>query len=85
MAGWRRWHDLPGESAHCRHNDQLPVAGTHCEGTGVSLLKDAQDIGDHLAAISCGPAPPDHDPLADIGGREPDLKPVAHLGSLLAG
>jgi hypothetical protein len=73
VAGWRRWHDLPGEGAPGRDNDQFPVTGAHCQGTGVSLLKNAQDVGDHLAATSCGPAPPDHDPLADIGGCEPDL------------
>jgi hypothetical protein len=84
-AGWRRWHDLPGESAPGRDNDQLPVTGAHCEGLGVSFLEDAEDVGDHVTAISCRPAPPDHDPLADVGGGEPDLKPVVHVGSLLAG
>jgi hypothetical protein len=84
VAGWRR-HDLPGEGAPGRDNNQRPVTGTHCEGTSVSLLKDAQNVGNLLAATSCGPAPPDHDPLADISGGEPDLKPVAHVGSLLAG
>jgi hypothetical protein len=44
-----------------------------CVGTGVSTLKDAQGVGDRLAVTWCGPAPADHDPLADIGGREPDL------------
>jgi len=72
VAGWRRWHDLTGEGAPSRDNYQLPIAGAHCEGTGVSLLKNAQDVGDHLAAISCGPTPPNHDPLADIGGGDPD-------------
>ena len=28
-------------------------------------------------------APADHDPLADVGGGEPDLEPVAHAGHLL--
>jgi hypothetical protein len=73
VAGWRRWHDLPGEGAPGRDNDQLPIAGAHCEGTGVSLFEDAQDVSDHLAATSHGGAPPDHDPLADVGGGEPDL------------
>jgi hypothetical protein len=73
VAGWRRWHDLPGEGAPGRDNDQLAVTGAHREGTGVSLLKNAQDVGDQLAATSRRPAPPDHDPLADIGGGEPDL------------
>jgi hypothetical protein len=71
--GWRRRHDLPGEGTPGGDNDQLPVTGTDCEGTGVSLLKDAQDIGDRLAVTWCGPAPADHDPLTDIGGCEPDL------------
>jgi len=84
-AGWRQWHDLRGEGAPGRDDDQRPVTGAHREGTGVSLLEDAQDVGDHLAATSGGPAPPDHDPLTNIGGGEPDLKPVAHAGSLLAG
>jgi len=85
VAGWRRRHDLPGESAPGRDNDQLPVTSADGEGSGVSLLEDSQDVGDNLTAISGRPAPPDHDPLADIGGGEPDLKPVAHVGSLLAG
>ena len=72
-AGWRRRHDLPADGAPGRDNDQLPVTGAHCEGSGVSLLKNAEDVGDHLAATSRGPAPPDHDPLADIGEGEPDL------------
>jgi hypothetical protein len=42
------------------------------------LLEDAQDVGDLLAAIGAGAAPADHDPLADIGRCQPDLKPVAH-------
>jgi hypothetical protein len=73
VAGWRRWHDLTGEGAPSRDNDKLPIAGAYCEGTGVSLLKNAQHVSDHLAAAMCGPAPPDHNPLADIGGGEPDL------------
>jgi hypothetical protein len=72
-AGRRWWHDLPGQGAAGRDNDQLSVRGAHCEGSGVSLLKNAEDVGDHLAATFRGPAPPDHDPLADIGGCEPDL------------
>jgi hypothetical protein len=77
-AGGRRRHDLPGEGAADRDNDQLPVSGADREGTGVRLLKDAQDVGDRLAVTWCGPAPADDDPLADIGGREPDLQPEAH-------
>jgi hypothetical protein len=84
VPGWRRWHDLPGEGAPGRDNDQLPFTGAHCERTGLSPFKDAQDVGDYLAATWCGPTPPDHDPLADIGRGEPDLKPVAHVGYLPA-
>jgi hypothetical protein len=51
-----------------RDNDELPVTGAHREETGVSLLQNARNVGDHLGATSCGPAPPDHNPLADIGG-----------------
>jgi len=72
-AGWRRWHDFPGEGEPGRDNDQLPVRGAHCERGSVGFLKDAQHIGDGLAVTWCGPAPADHDPLADIGGCEPDL------------
>jgi hypothetical protein len=46
------------------------------------LLQDAQDVGDLLTAIGAGAAPADHDPLADIGRREPDLEPVAHASHL---
>jgi hypothetical protein len=49
------------------------------------LLEDAQDVGDLLAAIGGGAAPADHDPLADIGRCEPDLKPVAHACHLFPG
>jgi hypothetical protein len=42
------------------------------------LLEDAQDVRDLLAAIGAGAAPADHDPLADVGRCEPDLKPVVH-------
>jgi hypothetical protein len=73
VAGWRRWHDFRSEGASGRDNEQLPITGAHCERTGVSFLKNAQDVRDHLAATSYGPTPPDHDPLADIGGGEPDL------------
>jgi hypothetical protein len=72
-AGWRRWHDLPGEGEPGRDNDQLPVTGAHCERASIGFLKDAQYIGDGLAVTGCGPAPADHDPLADIGSCEPDL------------
>jgi hypothetical protein len=73
LAGWRRWHDLPGEGAPGRDNDQLPGRGADCKGTGVRLLKDAQHVGNLLAVTWRGPTPADHDPLANIGGCEPDL------------
>jgi hypothetical protein len=72
-ARWRWRHDLPGEGEPGRDNDQLPLSGAHREGASVGFLKDAQHIGDGLAATWFGPAPADHDPLADIGGCEPDL------------
>lgn len=72
VAGWRRWDDLPGEGAPDRDKNQLPFAGANSEGTAVSLLKNAQDVGDHLTATSRRPTPPDHDPPADIGMGEPD-------------
>jgi hypothetical protein len=84
-AGWRRWHDLPGEGEPGRDNDQHPVRGAHCEGTSVGFLKDAQHIGDGRAVTWCGPAPADHDPMADI---ETSLllvsKWLAGLSSILA-
>lgn len=46
------------------------------------LLENAQDVSDLFAVIRAGAAPADHDPLADIGRREPDLEPVAHDGHL---
>ncbi len=58
----------------------MAVAGAaDCEGLVVCLLKDAQDVGHLRAAFGAGP-PADHDPLADVGGCEPDLEPVAHAG-----
>jgi len=79
----RRCDNLPGEGAPGRHYDQLPVRGADCEGTGVRLLKDAQNVGHRLAVTRCGPTPADHDPLADVGRCEPDLLPVAHSGTPL--
>ena len=72
-AGWRRWHDFPGEGEPGRDNDQLPVRGAHSERASVGFLKDAKHIGGGHAATWRRPAPADHDPLADIGGCEPDL------------
>ena len=73
MAGGRRRHDLPGKRTLCRDNDQVAVTGADCEGTGVGLLKDAQDVGDRLRVVWRRPTPADHDAPADVGGRDPDL------------
>ena len=82
----RRWrHHLPGKSAGGRDHDQRPVRGTDREGSRVMLLENAQDVGDLFAVTRAGPAPADHDPLADIGGCEADLEPVAHAGHLFPG
>jgi len=77
----RRWrHHLPGKSAGGRDHDQRPVRGADREGSRVIFLENAQDVGDLFAVTRAGPAPADHDPLADIGGCEADLEPVAHAG-----
>ena len=82
----RRWrHHLPGKSAGGRDHDQRPVTGADREGSRVILLENAQDVGDLFAVTRAGPAPADHDPLADIGGCEADLEPVAHAGHLFPG
>ena len=82
----RRWrHHLPGKSAGGRDHDQRPVRGADREGSRVILLQNAQDVGDLFAVTRAGPAPADHDPLADIGGCEADLEPVAHAGHLFPG
>ena len=82
----RRWrHHLPGKSAGGRDHDQRPVRGADREGSRVSLLENAQDVGDLFAVTRAGPAPADHDPLADIGGCEADVEPVAHAGHLFPG
>ncbi len=82
VAGWRRWHDFAGEGAPGGDNDHVPVGGADGERIGVSLFQDAQDVSDRLPFARSGSTPADHDPLADIGGREPDLEPVAHGPSL---
>ena len=82
----RRWrHHLPGKSAGGRDHDQRPVRGADREGSRVILLENAQDVGDLFAVTRAGPAPADHDPLADIGGCEADPGPVAHAGHLFPG
>jgi len=74
-----------GKSAGGRDHDQRPVRGAHREGSRVILLENAQDVGDLFAVTWAGPPPADHDPLADIGGCEADLEPVAHAGHLFPG
>jgi hypothetical protein len=81
----RRRHDLSGECAPGGDHDKLPVTGADREGSGVSLLENAQHVGDPLAVIWAGPAPADNDPLTDIGSCEPDHEPVAHASHLLGG
>ena len=82
----RRWrHHLPGKSAGGRDHDQRPVRGADREGSRVVRLENAQDVGDLFAVTRAGPTPADHDPLADIGGCEADLEPVAHAGHLVPG
>jgi hypothetical protein len=82
----RRWrHHLPGKSAGGRDHDQRPVTGADREGSRVIVLENAQDVGDLFAVTRAGPAPADHDPLADIGGCEADLEAVAHAGHLFPG
>ena len=78
-------HDLPGERARAGDHDKLPAGGADREGTGITLLENAQDVGDLLAAIRAGPAPADNDPLTDIGRCEPDREPAAHAGHLFRG
>ncbi len=81
----RWWHHFPSQCAPGGDHDQSPVTGAHREGSGVSLLQNAQHVGDLLATIWAGPAPADNDPLADVGHGEPDHEPVAHAGHLLQG
>jgi hypothetical protein len=79
-----RWsglrHDLSGESAFAGDDDEVPVSGADGEELWVVLLEDAEHVRDLLAGIWAGPAPADHNPLANIGRREPDLKPITHAG-----
>ena len=70
-AGGRWWHDLPGQGAPGGDHDEFPLPGADREGPGVGLLENAQHVG-HLRAVRRSWAPADHDPLADIGGGEPE-------------
>src|SRR4029078_12916435 len=80
----RRWRrHLPGKSAGGRDHDQAPVRGAYREGSRVVRLENAQDVGDLFAVTRAGPAPADHDPLADIGGGEEVLEQVTHSGHTL--
>jgi len=77
---WRArwWHHFPGEGAPGRNYDQSPVTGADREGLSVSPFKNAQHVGHLLGVTRSWRAPPDHDPPADVGGCQPDVKPVAH-------
>jgi hypothetical protein len=78
-----RWDCLAGQSTLGRNQHQFPVRSADRERGGVAGLKRAQDVGD-LFAIAWNRSPPaDHHPLANIGGGEPDLVPVAHAGHRL--
>jgi hypothetical protein len=68
-----RRHDLACEGASGGHDDPPSVGGADYKTAGVSLLKDAQHVGNLLAGTWSGPPPADYNPLADIGGCEPDL------------
>ncbi len=85
LADGRWWHHFAGQRAPGGDYDQCPVTGADREGMAVVLLEDAQHVGDLVAIIWAGPAPADNDPLADVGGGEPDLEPVAHAGHLHLG
>ena len=78
-----RWYDLAGERALAGDHDQLPVTGADREGLGVIVFENAQHVGHLLAVIWAGP-PADHDPLADVGGGEPDMAAGAARGTRLA-
>jgi hypothetical protein len=45
----------------CRDHDKLPAGGADCEGIGIMLLENAQDVGDLRAAIRAGLTPADND------------------------
>jgi hypothetical protein len=68
-------HDLPGERARAGDHDKLPAGGADCEGIGIMLLENAQDVGDLRAAIRAGLTPADNDPLTDIGRNNQDSSP----------
>jgi hypothetical protein len=42
------------------------------------LLKGAEDIGHLSLGFWPGRTPADHNPLTDVSGRKPNLKPVTH-------
>jgi hypothetical protein len=61
----------------------LPVAAAaDLEELAVCFFKNAQHISHQPGAIQFCWAPADRDPLADVGGGDPDLEPVAHAGHL---
>jgi hypothetical protein len=76
--GRRGRHYLSGDGPLSRDHDQLPTSLADSEGIGTVLLERAEDIG-HLSVGLCPRrAPADHNPLTDVGGRKPNLKPVTH-------
>src|SRR6185437_16091551 len=80
----RRWYDFPGERAGARDDNELAVAAAaDLEELVVCVFEDAQHVGHLRGAIQLWWAPADGDPLADIGGGDPDHEPVAHAGDLL--
>src|SRR5215475_1215382 len=87
-AAWRRcrWHDFPGERTGARDDDELAVAAAaDLEEVVVCVFEDAQHVGHLRGAVQFRWAPADRDPLADVGGGDPDHEPVAHAGHLHAG
>src|SRR5215471_8193374 len=78
------WHDLSGESAVARDDDEVLVARADGEGLRIGLFENAQHVV-HLRAVSRSWPPADDDPFADIGGGEPELEPVTHAAHRPAG
>jgi hypothetical protein len=85
LAQRRGWHHLPRKRAHRGNHNQPAIRGADGERGAIILLENAQDVGDLFAVTWTGPSPADHDPLAHIGGCQPDLEPVAHGGHLFPG
>jgi hypothetical protein len=61
----------------------LPVAAAaNLEELVVYVFENAQHVGRQLAAVQLWWAPADCDPLANVGGGDPDHESVAHAGHL---